>query len=472
MAEQLLIPKLGNTVEEVTIIDWMVPDGAEVKAGQEVLEIETDKAVFAVEATADGVLHHSPFSSGDVATVLSAVAVIGSADESWSDQEVPGSAGTSSGELAETVTTDVVEEASEGAALAPVHTTTASGRLFASPRARKLASNKGADLSRITPTGPGGRILERDVLAHLEQRPGITPVARKLAGEAGLDVYAIAGTGPGGRITKRDVVRSLAEAKAAPEEAPEPVLAPPPIPTPAISIPLPETEVLERVPLKGVRGIIAERMGTSVHTTARVTLVTEVDATEFVTMRSRLKAGVAEEWGFAPGYNDLLAIIVAKALRKHPYMNARLAADAIEYLAHVNLGMAVDTERGLLVPNIKDADTKSLRQFGAEFRELAGKARSGRVQPDALSDGTFTITSLGTHDIDAFTPVINLPEAAILGVGRIAPKPAVLDGEIVARQMWTLSLVFDHRIIDGAPAARFLQSIKHVIEEPYLLIAI
>ena len=213
-------------------------------------------------------------------------------------------------------------------------------------------------------------------------------------------------------------------------------------------------------------------MGDSVHTTARVTLVTEVDATEFVTMRQRLKASVAEEWGFAPGYNDLLAIIVAKALRQHPYMNARLAPDAIEYLAHVNLGMAVDTERGLLVPNIKDADTKSLRQFGTEFRELAGKARSGRVQPDAISDGTFTITSLGPFDIDAFTPVINLPEAAILGVGRIAPKPAVLDGEIVARQMWTLSLVFDHRIIDGAPAARFLQYIKHVIEEPYLLLAI
>ncbi len=220
-----------------------------------------------------------------------------------------------------------------------------------------------------------------------------------------------------------------------------------------------------------MRGIIAERMGTSVHTTARVTLVSEIDASEFVVMRQRLKASVAEEWGFAPGYNDLLAVIVAKALRKFPYMNARLAEDAIEYLAHVNLGMAIDTERGLLVPNIKDADTKSLRQFGAEFRELIGQARTGRVQPDALTDGTFTITSLGTFDIDAFTPVINLPEAAILGVGRIQPKAVVVDGEIVARDMWTLSLVFDHRLVDGAPAARFLQYIKQVIEEPYLLLS-
>ena len=466
MAEQLLIPKFGNSVEEVTIIEWLVPDGSEVKTGQEVLEIETDKAVFAVEATADGILHHGPFSSGDVAPILTIVALIGEADDTWDSQQAITPAAAPA-EEAETTVAEVVEEAVVPAP-APVPTApAASDHIFASPRARVLAAAKDVDLSLLTPTGPGGRILERDVQAYLEQRPGVTPVARKLAEEAKLDVYAIAGTGPGGRITKRDVERALAEAAA----PPAPALAPPPAPAPT-AVALPDAEVLERVPLKGVRGIIAERMGDSVHTTARVTLVTEADATEFVAMRQRLKASVAEEWGFAPGYNDLLALIVAKALRQHPYMNARLAPDAIERLAHVNLGLAVDTERGLLVPNIKDADTKSLRQFGSEFRELAGKARSGRVQPDALSGGTFTITILGSFDIDAFTPVINLPEAAILGVGRIAPKAVVRDGEIVARQMWTLSLVFDHRIIDGAPAARFLQYIKRVIEDPYLLLAI
>ena len=228
----------------------------------------------------------------------------------------------------------------------------------------------------------------------------------------------------------------------------------------------------QRIPLKGVRGIIARRMGASVHTTARVTLVMEADATEFVAMRNRLKAQVAEEWGFAPGYNDLLGMIVARTLRQFPFMNARLTPDAIETLTHINLGMAVDTERGLLVPNIKDADQKNLREFGAEFRGLAQQARSGRISPEHLSDGTFTITSLGAFDVDAFTPVINLPEAAILGVGRIAAKAVVRGQEIVPRQMITLSLVFDHRLVDGAPAARFLQTIKHVIEEPYLLLAI
>ena len=162
---------------------------------------------------------------------------------------------------------------------------------------------------------------------------------------------------------------------------------------------------------------------------------------------------------------------MAAALRKFPYMNARLAPDAIELLGHVNIGMAVDTERGLLVPVIRDADQKSLRQFGAEFRALVERARNGRSLPDDLSGGTFTITNLGMYDVDAFTPVINLPEAAILGVGRIAPKVVPRGDEIAVRQMWTLSLVFDHRLVDGAPAARFLQYIKQLIEEPYLLLA-
>jgi pyruvate dehydrogenase E2 component (dihydrolipoamide acetyltransferase) len=190
----------------------------------------------------------------------------------------------------------------------------------------------------------------------------------------------------------------------------------------ALRPPLPPAEVTERIPLKGVRAIIADRMGTSVHTTARVTLVTEVDATEFVAMRERLKAKGQEEWGFAPGYNDLLALIVAKALRKFPYMNARLAPDAIELMAHVNMGMAVDTERGLLVPVIRNADTKSLRAVRQRIPRAGGPGAQGPVAAGRPDGGTFTITNLGAHDIDAFTPVINLPEAAILGVGRIAPK--------------------------------------------------
>jgi pyruvate dehydrogenase E2 component (dihydrolipoamide acetyltransferase) len=293
-------------------------------------------------------------------------------------------------------------------------------------------------------------VTERDVRDYLNQIPKATPVAQRMAADIGVDLRGLSGSGPGGRIVKQDITR-----------ASQP---------PVSATPLPVADVVERLPLKGVRGIIAERMGTSVHTTARVTLLMEVDATEFVAARERIKSKVSEEWGFAPSYNDLLAKIVAAALRKFPYMNARLAPDAVEILSHVNIGMAVETDRGLLVPVIRDTDQKGLRQFGEEFRRLVDSARRGRSLPDDLSGGTFTITNLGMYDVDAFTPVINLPEAAILGVGRIVPKAVPRGTEIVIRQMWTLCLVFDHRLVDGAPAARFLQMIKSLIEDPALSI--
>jgi pyruvate dehydrogenase E2 component (dihydrolipoamide acetyltransferase) len=463
MSEPLLIPKLGNTVEDVTIIEWMVEDGAQVSKGQEVLEIETDKSTFAVEATADGYIHFAPFDTGDVVPVFTVVAVIGEKEDVFPSQEPEPQAE----EAAPAVEEETPASEPEGVAPAATPAATASdeGRLAVSPRARHLAEKKGVDLSQVTPSGPGGRIIERDVIAYLEQRPAVTPVARKMAEDAGLDVERLTGTGIGGRITKKDVEAALAARAAEPAHDV-------PAAMPAAPAPLPEGDVLERKPLTGIRKIIAQRMGESVHTTARVTLVMEADVTEFVAMRQRLKAQVAEEWGFAPGYNDLLGFIVARLLRQYPFMNARLTPDAIEYMAHVNLGMAVDTDRGLVVPNIKDADKKSLREFGAEFRELVKQARSGRISPDHLTGGTFTITSLGAFDVDAFTPVINMPEAAILGVGRIAPKPVVKDGEIVIREMMTLSLVFDHRLVDGAPAARFQREIKRYLEDPYLILAL
>ncbi len=471
---EVYIPKYGQTVEEVKIVQWLAEDGAEIKKGQEILEIETDKTTFFVEAEGAGFLHRGPYEVGQTVPVLEVVALIGPKDIQFS-------AGTVGDEAAETTESKTSNEESEIASAEETAAPAAETKTFASPRARKLAGERHVDLAQVTPTGGGGvRVTEKDVLAYLATAPKATPLAEKLAAESGINLRKLTGTGPGGKITREDVEAARAAAPgrsevSAPAAPPVPAA---PTPAPAVPAPapvvLPVADVTERIPLKGVRAIIVDRMGTSVHTTARVTLVTEVDATEFVSMRERLKAKVSEAWGFAPGYNDLLALIVAKALRKFPYMNARLAADAIELMGHVNLGMAVDTERGLLVPVIRDADTKTLQQFGAEFRELVDRARKGRSMPDDITGGTFTITNLGMHDIDAFTPVINLPEAAILGVGRIAPKwvyrPESPNAPVL-RQMLTLSLVFDHRIIDGAPAARFLQYIKGLIEEPYLLMA-
>lgn len=445
MSEEFFVPKLGQTVEEVTLVTWLVKDGDKVSQGQGVMEVETDKAVFPVEANAKGYIHLGPFNAGDVIPVLTVVAVIGKEDDKFDDKSTAPSA----------LQVDSAPEQKASLIVSLNAESIAAGegdRVFVSPRAKKLAAETSVDITQVTPSGYAGvRVIERDVQEYLNQIPKATPVAQRVAADVGVDLRGLEGSGPGGRIVKQDILRA----------------AQPPV----SAQPLPVADVVERIPLKGVRSIIAERMGTSVHTTARVTLMMEVDATEFVAARERIKAKVSKDWGFAPGYNDLLAKIVAAALRKFPYMNARLAPDAVELLGHVNIGMAVDTDRGLLVPVIKGADQKSLRQFGEEFRRLVDSARAGRSMPDDLSGGTFTITNLGMYDVDAFTPIINLPEAAILGVGRIAPKAVPHGTEIVVRQMWTLSLAFDHRLVDGAPAARFLQYIKQLIEEPYLLLA-
>ncbi len=440
MITEIILPKLGQTMEEGAIVEWFKQEGDPVKRGEVLFSVESDKATLEVESTNRGYLRKILVTAGQPVPVLTVVGLMTrQSDEALDDyQDAPAVAH----DLSPTPAVEL-----------PLSSPTASpqgGRVFSSPRARKLAREKRVDISQVPGSGPNGRVVERDVQAYLNSIPKATPLAVKTATDRGLDLKQVVGTGVSGRIMQRDLI------------SPTPKLAP--IPSGATVVPA--------VQMSGLRGIIAERMAASVHTTARVTLVTEVDATNFVAARESLKASVSKEWGFAPGYNDLLASIVARALNEYPYMNARLNEDgsAIEQMPVINLGMAVDTDRGLLVPVIHDAGQKGLRAFGAEFRELTARALAGKSLPDDLSGGTFTITNLGMFGVDAFTPVINMPELAILGAGRIQAKPAVLNDEVVVRQMWTLSLVFDHRLVDGAPAARFLQRVTQLVENPYLLL--
>lgn len=448
MAEELFIPKLGQTVEEVTLINWLVKEGDKVEAGQGVLEVETDKAIFTVESPADGYIHLGPFKAGDVIQNLTVVALIGKADEQFASSAVKEVQLKPEQTPDKTIGTQMPFESLEVKQQE-------SGRKFVSPRARKLAGEKNVDLNTVTPSGGGGmRIIERDILNSLEREIKVSPLAQRMVQEAGLDLRSLKGSGAQGEITKSDVERAIHLAKTD-------------IRQPQIKqAPYSQEEVVQRIPLKGIRALIAERMSASVHTTARFTLFIEADATKLVHLRENLKLKVEKEWGFAPSYNDLIAKIAAKTLRQFPYVNARLADDAIEQLGHVHIGMATDTERGLMVPVIRDVDQKSLRKFGSQFRQLVEQARSGRIALDDLKGGSFTITNLGNYDILTFVPVINLPEAAILAVGRITPKPVAVGDAIAIRQMWMLALVVDHRIVDGAPAAKFLQSIKDEIEKP------
>ncbi|MBC8447464.1 MAG: 2-oxo acid dehydrogenase subunit E2 [Chloroflexi bacterium] len=463
MVTEVILPKLGQTMEEGAIVEWLKREGDAIQRGEVLFTVESDKATLEVEAAARGFLRQILVPAGQTVPVLSVVALMTkTADEDIDGYQVEGS----KVQRLEAEDLTFEPETFEPETATPETLKPEPGRVFASPRARKLAREKGVDLALVAGSGPNGRIVEKDVVAFLEALPKATPVARRLAEQAGLDLRTVQGTGPGGRITKEDVELALSEVEGK-------ALAQLPVPEAVAPVPSkPETLEPETLkPLTGVRAVIARRMAESHQTTASVTLTTEVDATAFVELRERLKESLAAELGFNVGYNDLLIKLAARALREFPYVNVRLEGEAIRHLQEIHVALAVDTDRGLLVPVIRNADRKGVTEIAGELRELVARAREGKALPDELTGSTFTITNLGMHEIDAFTPIINLPEAAILGVGRIKAKPAVVDGEMGIRQMMWLSLTFDHRLVDGAPAARFLQRIKQLIEEPYLLLS-
>jgi pyruvate dehydrogenase E2 component (dihydrolipoamide acetyltransferase) len=468
MAYEVILPKLGQTVEESRIVEWLKEEGDAVDRGEVLFTVETDKAVLDVESTRRGFLRKILAPAGELLPVLTVVGLITRNPDDPLDDEsaAPETAAP------EAVPEEAPSEASTAEASAPAAPQGREGRIFSSPRARKTADEHGVDIAEIEGTGPNGRIVERDVLAYVAAQPKASPVAQRLAENLGVDLRTLEGTGPQGCIVKADVEAAAAAetpavgAPAAPVEAPVPA---------APVAPAGEGYLAEE-PVSGVRAVIFERMYESHQRTAPVTLTMEVDATEFVKMRERLKASLADQLGYNISYNDLLILLCAKALKAFPYVNARLydkedGTTVIRHLDAIHIGLAIDTERGLLVPHVSDADEKGLVEIAEDVRAMVRRARSGRSLPDELSGGTFTITNLGMYDVDSFTPIINFPEIAILGVGRIKATPAVVDGEIAVRQMLWLSLTFDHRLVDGAPAARFMQYLKQLIEDPYLLLA-
>ncbi|MGQ9904399.1 MAG: dihydrolipoamide acetyltransferase family protein, partial [Anaerolineae bacterium] len=325
--------------------------------------------------------------------------------------------------------------------------------ILASPRARALARERAIDLATVSGTAPGGVIVARDVLAALQQPDNVspttpvraTPVAQRMAAELGVDLASLIGTGPDGRITREDVERAAQAANRQPSQAGYLALSP-------------------------ARRVTAQRLAESARTAPQVTLTTEADATSLVSAREQLSVELGEK----VSYNTLLAMIAARALKEHPNLNAAWdeSGNAPRLLLRdaIHIGVAVDTERGLYVPVLRDCATKSLAQLHRELNDLIARAVAGRLAAEEMSGGTFTITNLGMYEIDAFTPILNLPEAAILGVGRILARPVALENQVVIRQMMTLSLTFDHRVVDGAPAARFLQRLKTLIERPFALL--
>jgi len=418
MAEIIIMPKQGLQMTEGTIIRWLKQEGDAVKAGEPLFEMETDKLTITIDSTAEGSLLKILRPAGEVVPITLPIAVVGAPGEDWS--ALPGLA--ASGD-------EPVQPSAQAS----------DGRIFASPRARLRAEEKGIDIGAVAGTGPDGLIIERDVLAVAPAAAKASPLARKVAEQAGIDIAAVTGSGPRGKIMANDV--RTAAASTAPDE---------------------EDTV---IPLKGMRKVIAQRMKQSLADMAQANHRMTVDMSEIVRLREQLKA-----LSVKVSYNDFVLRATAKALSEHRNMNASMGDDCIILKNAVNLGMAVAADNGLVVPVIKNADRLSLTELAAKSSELAGRTKENRLQPDEMTGGTFTVTNLGMYEVDSFTAVINPPEAGILAVGKMRKMPVVLpDDSIGVRPLMQLSLTYDHRIIDGAPAAAFLLRIRTLLENPALL---
>jgi pyruvate dehydrogenase E2 component (dihydrolipoamide acetyltransferase) len=456
MAQEIVLPQWGMEMQDATVVKWLKQEGDPVQEGEPLVELETAKIATELESIASGVVAHILIPEGATVPIRTVLAIVAAPGE-----QVARPAGTAPASTAARATAPIASSR-RAAPVAPQVV----------PAARRLAQERGIDLAQVQGTGPGGRILVEDVQKALEARTAaapapappasaevavqVTPAARHLARQHGIDLAKVQGTGPRGRVLIEDVQKAL-EFQSQPAGQP------------AQAVPIRgKGEDALRQRSRAMRQSIATRMLQSLQTMAQVTLTTEVDVTEAMTLR----AGLARQWpesGLSPLH--LVIKATARALQEHPRMNAVQKEHEVELVPEIHIGIAVALEEGLLVPTIQRADAKHLAQIASESRDLATKAREGRATYEEVTGGTFTITNLGAYGIDAFTPIINPPQVGILGVGRVVEKPVVYQGEITKRSMMFLSLTFDHRVIDGAPAAAFLHALKGHLEDPWWMVA-
>ncbi|MEU2541509.1 2-oxo acid dehydrogenase subunit E2 [Streptomyces iakyrus] len=476
MAVQVLLPKIGLTMQEGTIDEWLVPTGAAVAEGDALLRLATDKVDVDVEAEAGG-LFHPVVPAGATVPAGALIGWLLAEGEQLPDPAgapMPAGSGTSAGVAvapipagSETGAGTAAMPATAGggpapaaadAAVAPVNGT--DDRLLSSPNARRVAAAADVDLTAVHGTGPGGRIVSEDVEEFLAALPGdlvtpsppggtpSSPLVRKLAKERGIDLSGVNGTGPGGRIRRTDL-------DAVPPPSPRRDTAPRP------------GDVL---PLTGMRGTIARRMHASLQEMAQLTHGYEVRMDAVESLRDRLK----EEWADSelpvPSLNDFLLKAAALALHEHPLLNATVREDGVHLLDGIHLGFAVAVPGGLMVPVIEDAVALPLPEIARRSRSLARAAREGRISPAQLEGATFTVTSLGGYGVDFFTPVINPGNVAILGVGRLRDGVEWVDDRPLRTRVLTLSLTFDHRAVDGAPAAEYLRTVGELLRKPLRLL--
>ncbi len=460
MATEVFMPKMTDHMETGEIIRWLVKEGDRVEQGQVIMEVMTDKVVADLEAPASGILKgiRPGAVDGAIIPVGETFAFIAEPGE-----EVPALPPL----ITQTASAPEKSLTVAGAAEStPV--SIGSGEVLAAPAVRRLAKELKVDLSLVRGSGPGGRIREEDVHAFVEARksqeaaeePGAvraSPLARRLARELGVDLTQVRGSGPGGRICEEDV-RAFAEAQKAAEVA-------------VTAAPATTAVPVEWVDLTPVQRLTGQRMLESIHNAPQFTLHVNADATNLLWLREALTEHILAETGERPSITALLVKIVAAALKEHPRVNASFEGGRIKLYREINIGIAVGTDAGLVVPVIKEADRKNLIQIVQALKTFQEKARVMRFTSEDLSGGTFTVSNLGMYGIERFDAIINPPQAAILAVGRILKTPVGMpDDSIALRPLMNLALTVDHRVLDGVQGARFLSAIKEKIERPYFLL--
>lgn len=430
----VIMPRLSDSMEEGTIVSWLIGDGDEVTRGQEIVEIETDKATMPYEAEDDGILRIVA-GEGETLPIGALIATIGDGTAPSAVDAAPGQDAAARNTPAHEVSTELA--ASETSAVTPSQAGDGAVRMKASPVARRIAREHGVNLEHLIGTGPSGRIVKADVLAAAEQ----------------------AATSPNGH----DAGTTIAGHSAAAPPPPSSEVAPPPVPrgtTPdtakgAVSIEEPSR----------VQQLIARRMAEAKATIPDFTLSVDVDMDACVALRDELRT-VASEGDIVPSFNDFVVKACAVVLRQHPRANGSYRDGAFALHERINVGVAVAAQDALVVPTIFEADRKSLGTIATEASALAERVRSGTVTPPELAGGTFTVSNLGMFGIDRFTAVINPSQTGILAVGAIVPRAVVRGGEIVVRRMMTVTLSADHRILYGADGAAFLRHVRELLEEP------
>jgi 2-oxoglutarate dehydrogenase E2 component (dihydrolipoamide succinyltransferase) len=441
------VPPLGESIVEATVSRWLKREGEAVNAGETIVELETDKVTVEVPATTSGVLVRRAHQEGDVVTLG---ALLGELDESAAPK-----------------------------AAAPAPAATPPAPTPAPAGARPPIEAKPAPEQAPSPPAPSEARPEQEVRA--------SPAARRLSAEEGVDLSTVQGTGRGGVVSKPDVIEHLSRpAAAAPVAAPPappapapvaPPVRPAPAPAPAPPAPAPapapaatdgNRETREKMSTRRKR--IAEHLLESQHATAHLTTFNEIDMSVVESLRGRVKERIEKEQGVRLSFMPFFVRATCMALKQFPMVNARVDGDHIVYHHYVNLGIAVASDAGLVVPNIKDADSKGVIQVGKDIIELAKKARDGKLVMDDLTGGTFTITNGGVFGSLISTPIINFPQVAILGLHKIQERPVVIDGKIEVRPMMYVALSYDHRIIDGQHAVLFLVRVKELMEDPALMV--